>query len=269
MQRIAVIGGTGMKELVSGANIGIEGSESEDSIISLSKIDKLSIETEYGEVPAEVLLLTRHGHGELRIFIIHRHHGEGKTTPPHLINYHANVSAAASCQPDIILSIQSVGAIDPNFPPGTVGMAEHTLDFCSEPVTFSTEDAHHADMTHHYPKYLRDLLRPILAEQSSSELTLDHVVSHMPGPQFETPAEIEAWSRLGATAASMTISPEARLIAETGIPHVGLIASSNWAAGKTPGDSEAKIDHESVESKAADMHGTIWNCLNALLTYEE
>tara|TARA_B100001750_G_C15508788_1_gene602205 strand:+ start:891 stop:1676 length:786 start_codon:yes stop_codon:yes gene_type:complete len=261
MQRIAVIGGTGMKELVSEANFG-------DSGITVSLVDQLSIETEYGDVPAEVLLLNCPDQDDSRIFIIHRHHGNGKTTPPHLINYHANVRAAVSCQPDVILSIQSVGAIDPNFPPGTVGMAEHTLDFCSNPVTFSNEDAHHADMTHHYPKHLRDLLRPILAEQSSSPLTLDHVVSHMPGPQFETPAEIEAWSRLGATAASMTISPEARLIAETGISHVGLIASSNWAAGKTPGDSEAAIDHASVESKAADMRGTIWTCLNALLSYE-
>ncbi|MBO57724.1 MAG: hypothetical protein CMA77_01860, partial [Euryarchaeota archaeon] len=197
-----------MKELVSGANFGKNDSESGDSGISISTADKLEIETEYGVVPAEVLLLNCRGE-ERRIFIVHRHHGNGKTTPPHLINYHANVKAAASCNPDVIISIQSVGAIDPNFPPGTVGMAEHTLDFCSDPVTFSNEDAHHADMTHHYPKHLRDLLRPILAKQSSSNLALDHVVSHMPGPQFETPAEIEAWSRLGATAASMTISPEA------------------------------------------------------------
>jgi len=262
VQRIAVIGGTGMKQLVSEADFG-------DTGFSLSMVDSLHLETEYGEVPIEVLVLSNDGEADSRIFIIHRHHGDGKTTPPHLINYHANVRAAASCQPDVILSIQSVGAIDPNFPPGTVGMAEHTLDFCSEPVTFSEDDARHADMTHHYPKRLRDLLRPILAEQSSSPLALDHVVSHMPGPQFETPAEIEAWSRLGATAASMTISPEARLVAEAGIPHVGLIASSNWAAGKTPGDSEAAIDHASVEAKAAGMRGTIWACLNALLAYEE
>ena len=262
MQRIAVIGGTGMKQLVSEAEFG-------DSGYSLTMEDSLQLETEYGEVPIEVLVISKKGAVDSRIFIIHRHHGGGKTTPPHLINYHANVRAASSCQPDVILSIQSVGAIDPNFPPGTVGMAEHTLDFCSEPVTFSEDDAHHADMTHHYPKNLRDLLRPILAEQSESPLTLDHVVSHMPGPQFETPAEIEAWSRLGATAASMTISPEARLVAETGIPHVGLIASSNWAAGKTPGDSEAAIDHDSVEAKASGMRGTIWACLNALLAYEE
>jgi 5'-methylthioadenosine phosphorylase len=251
-----------MKQLVSEAQFG-------DSGYSLTMEDSLQLETEYGEVPIEVLVISKKGAVDSRIFIIHRHHGGGKTTPPHLINYHANVRAASSCQPDVILSIQSVGAIDPNFPPGTVGMAEHTLDFCSEPVTFSEDDAHHADMTHHYPKNLRDLLRPILAEQSESPLTLDHVVSHMPGPQFETPAEIEAWSRLGATAASMTISPEARLVAETGIPHVGLIASSNWAAGKTPGDSEAAIDHASVEAKASGMRGTIWACLNALLAYEE
>jgi len=44
-----------------------------------------------------------------------------------------------------------------------------------------------------------------------------------------------------------------------------LIASSNWAAGKTPGDPDSKIDHLSVEAKAADMRGTIWQCITALL----
>ena len=100
MKRIAVIGGTGMKELVSGANFGKNGSESGDSGISISTADKLEIETEYGVVPAEVLLLNCRGE-ERRIFIVHRHHGNGKTTPPHLINYHANVKAAASCNPDV------------------------------------------------------------------------------------------------------------------------------------------------------------------------
>jgi 5'-methylthioadenosine phosphorylase len=270
MQRIAVIGGTGMKQLLEEAEFG-------DSGFAIHNTDSLVAETDYGDVPFEVIEIhnenlrdeTFNGPGDaphiFRIFIVHRHHGDGKTTPPHLVNYHANVKAAQACNPDVIVSIQSVGAIDPNFPPGIVGMAEHSLDFVSEAVTFSPDDAHHADMTHHYPVHLRDLLRPILARQSDSPLTLDHVVSHMHGPQFETPAEIEAWSRLGATAASMTISPEARLIAEIGISHVGLIASSNWAAGKTPGDKSAAIDHDSVEAKASDMRGTIWQCLTALL----
>nr|AIF08154.1 5'-methylthioadenosine phosphorylase (mtaP) [uncultured marine group II/III euryarchaeote KM3_27_D02] len=271
MQRIAVIGGTGMKQLVEEADFC-------DADYRVQQVDSLVSENRYGEVPLEVMVLRRYGAGademfcgegehpdECRIFVIHRHHGDGKTTPPHLVNYHANVTAAADCNPDVILSIQSVGGIDPNFPPGIVGMAEHTLDFSGGPITFSEEDAHHADMTHHYPETLRGLLRPILASQSNEEVLLDHVVAHMTGPQFETPAEVEALHRLGATAVSMTISPEAKLIGELGIPHVGLIASSNWAAGKTPGDSAAAIDHHSVEAKAADMRGTIWQCITSLL----
>ena len=259
MQRIAVIGGTGMKQLVAEADFG-------DSGFTVSQVDSLNSENEYGEVPIEVMVLNRQGGSdECRIFVIHRHHGDGKTTPPHLVNYHAIVRAAADCRPEVILSVQSVGGIDPKFPPGIVGMAEHTMDFSGGPITFSSDDAHHADMTHHYPEELRGLLRPILAAQSDDDLCLDHVVAHMTGPQFETPAEVEALHRLGATAVSMTISPEAKLVGELGIPHAGLIASSNWAAGKTPGDPDSEIDHLSVEAKAADMRGTIWQCITALL----
>lgn len=246
-----------MKQLVAEANLG-------DSGLTITNTDTTVAETDYGDVPVEIISISN-GESESKIFIVHRHHGGGKTTPPHLINYHANVRAAEACQPDVIISIQSVGSMDPAFPPGVVGMAEHTLDLVSTPVTFSEEDAHHADMTNHYPAHLRDLLRGILQGQRDEELSLDHIVSHVNGPQFETPAEIEAFCRLGATAASMTISPEARLIAETKIQHIGLIASSNWAAGKTPGDANAEIDHYAIEAMAADMRGVIWQCLTKLL----
>ncbi len=258
MRRVAVIGGTGMKQLVAEADLS-------GSSFSITNTDSTVAETDYGDVPVEIISLDN-GDEEAKIFIIHRHHGEeGAITPPHLINYHANVKAAQATQPDAIVSIQSVGSMDPLFPPGIVGMAMHTLDLVSNPVTFSEENAHHADMTNHYPAHLRDLLRDVLLLQRDEELSLDHVVSHVNGPQFETPAEIDAFHRLGATAASMTISPEARLVAETGIPHIGLIASSNWAAGKNPLDADAEIDHFAIESMASDMRGVIWQCFAALL----
>ena len=39
---------------------------------------------------------------------------------------------------------------------------------------------------------------------------------------------------------------------------------SNWAAGRTPGDPQAEIDHEEVDSMASSMREKIVNCIDAL-----
>jgi purine nucleoside phosphorylase len=84
------------------------------------------------------------------------------------------------------------------------------------------------------------------------------------GPQFETPSEIDALVKLGADVVGMTLGPEQRLISEINIPHVSLVCSSNWAAGRTPGDPQAEIDHEEVDSMASSMREKIVNCIDSL-----
>ena len=63
----------------------------------------------------------------------------------------------------------------------------------------------------------------------------------------------------------MTLGPESRLIAETGIPHVAISCSSNWAAGRTPGDPSAEIDHHAVDAMAATLRARVKDCIIALL----
>ena len=84
------------------------------------------------------------------------------------------------------------------------------------------------------------------------------------GPQFESPSEIDALVRLGADVVGMTLGPESRLIAETGIPHVAISCSSNWAAGRTPGDPSAEINHHAVDAMAANLRARVRNCIEAL-----
>ena len=66
----------------------------------------------------------------------------------------------------------------------------------------------------------------------------------------------------------MTLGPEQRLVSETGIPHVSLLCSSNWASGRTPGEPDAEIDHESVDSMASNMRDLVSHCIIALLSGE-
>ncbi len=234
-----------------------------------SDFEQQNVETPYGVVPVEKLILADDRGAEHGLVFIHRHHGKG-TTPPHMIDYRANINAAASFQPTVLVTVHAVGSLSSKFPPGSLGLAADVLDLTGMVSTFHDENATHAPLSNHFGSALRDLVRPILVEgqQTSdveADLLLDHIVAQMSGPQFETAAEIEALHRLGATTVGMTLSPEARLVAELELPQLGLLVSSNWATGRDPAGPDAEIDHHSVENEASRLQHLVWKCITTLL----
>ena len=105
----------------------------------------------------------------------------------------------------------------------------------------------------------------ILIQEQSSVLK-GLIVAQCIGPQFETPSEIDALVSLGADVVGMTLGPEQRLISEFNIPHVALLCSSNWAAGRTPGDRNAEINHFAVDSTASKLISRVVKCINNLVS---
>ena len=253
MPRIAVLCGTGMKSLVDALPP------------SLKLIDQESIRigSPWGEVPSEIIRFTVEDGSNHEIAIVQRHHGDGIVTPPHRIEHRANVHAVLSFEPEFVVSINSVGSMREDLPPGYIGVAKHTLDFTGKVWTFHDDDAIHADMTSHFDSELSELV--IAALNSSQDVVPHVVVAQMTGPQFETPAEIIALKTMGADVVGMTLAAEAKLIAEKGYKHLGLSVSSNWAAGQTPGDESAEIDHHAVEGLASTVHGRLWAAIMSCL----
>jgi 5'-methylthioadenosine phosphorylase len=249
MPRISVLCGTGMSGLSSILK-DIEGRQSE----------KLVLESPWGLVPIEVVS----GESD-QVFVIDRHHSKGsERTPPHRIEHRANVYAAISCNPDAILSINSVGSFSENLPPGTVGVASDVLDLSTKPWSFYDDEAIHSDRTCPFDQDIISVCKEQLEEtQGVAPSTL--VVAQCTGPQFETPSEINALEKLGAHVVGMTLGPEQRLVSEYEIPHVSLVCSSNWAAGRTPGDPTAEIDHYAVDTIASKMRESLVACVISVL----
>jgi len=245
--RIAVLSGTGMSDLA------LEMSN------NASRNSEIRVDSQWGQVPT---ILVETGLG--KVLLIDRHHREGEArTPPHEIEHRANIHAAKSFSPDLILSVNSVGTMIEDLPPGTIGVAGDVLDLATRPWTFHDEDAIHADRTSIFDKKASEICS--LALSKTQEGTPSRlVVAQCVGPQFESPSEIDALVRLGADVVGMTLGPESRLIAETGIPHVAISCSSNWAAGRTPGDPSAEIDHHAVDAKAAKLRARVRDCIEAL-----
>ena len=245
--RIAVLSGTGMSDLA------LEMSN------NASRNSEIRVDSQWGQVPT---ILVETGLG--KVLLIDRHHREGEArTPPHEIEHRANIHAAKSFSPDLILSVNSVGTMIEDLPPGMIGVASDVLDLATRPWTFHDDDAIHADRTSIFDKKASEICS--LALSKTQEGTPSRlVVAQCIGPQFESPSEIDALVRLGADVVGMTLGPESRLIAETGIPHVAISCSSNWAAGRTPGDPSAEIDHHAVDAKAAELRARVRDCIEAL-----
>ena len=245
--RIAVLSGTGMSDLAL------------EMANNASRNSEIRVDSQWGQVPT---ILVETGLG--KVLLIDRHHREGEArTPPHEIAHRANIHAAKSISPDLILSVNSVGTMIEDLPPGMIGVASDVLDLATRPWTFHDEDAIHADRTSIFDKKASQICSLALSKtQEGTPSTL--VVAQCVGPQFESPSEIDALVRLGADVVGMTLGPESRLIAETGIPHVAISCSSNWAAGRTPGDPSAEIDHHAVDAKAAKLRARVRDCIEAL-----
>lgn len=88
------------------------------------------------------------------------------------------------------------------------------------------------DMSEVYTKHLRDLLH---AAAHKLELrVMEGVYAFTAGPVYETPAEIRAYSHMGADVVGMSTAPEAIFARACGIQVAGLSLVSNLAAGISP-----------------------------------
>ncbi len=142
MNRIAVLCGTGMSAFSTALSSSVE---------ATSEI--VNVESKWGNVPINVV---RTISGE--VFVIDRHHSPGeKRTPPHAIEHRANVYAASSCKPDLLVSVNSVGSMIETMPPGTIGVGSGMLDLSEKPWTFHDEDAFHSDRTNPFDNFYSDI----------------------------------------------------------------------------------------------------------------
>lgn len=85
------------------------------------------------------------------------------------------------------------------------------------------------DMSNAYDQKLRQIALSVMREQGLP--AREGVYAYMPGPQFETPAEIRALRLLGADAVGMSTVAETIAAVQCGMKVLGISCISNPAAG--------------------------------------
>ena len=161
-------------------------------------------------------------------------HGLEHTTPPHKINYRANLKALEMLGVKFILATNAVGSISRQIPPTGLALLTDFLDFThGRSFTFfdgGDSGLAHTNMENPYCPSLRDRL---LSLASEFDLNIHPKATYVAtnGPRFETPAEIKMFASMGGDVVGMTGIPEVVLARELRMHYAAVAYSINWASG--------------------------------------
>jgi len=175
-----------------------------------------AVPTAYGEVRykarGEHILINRHGYGV--------------PLPPHSINHRANIRAIADLGFPEIVSLNSVGSLRRELPPGSIVSCADYVSLQQGPATFFDKE-----LKGGAPGISNNLIPRIVAALSPEfEVATGKVYVQMRGPRFETKAEIRAVRGWGDVV-GMTAGSEADLCSELGLGYNSLAIIDNYANG--------------------------------------
>ena len=118
------------------------------------------------------------------------------------------------------------------------------------------------DTTRMYTPELRALA--LRCAEGSGLRVHEGVYFFMPGPQFETPAEVRAARVLGADAVGMSTVPETIVAAHCGMEVMGVTLLANMAAGVLPQPLSGAEVNEAAEAAAPAFSEFLLSCLESL-----
>jgi 5'-methylthioadenosine phosphorylase len=241
---IAVIGGSGLYSLFDPA----------DSA-------RHRVETPYGAVE---LTLGRLGGREVAFIT---RHGADHSSPPHLINYRANIWALASIGVTAILSSSAVGGIGEEYPPGTLVLTDQFIDRTSARAdTFYDRDSvQHLPAADPFDPELHAIAIAALSGAGETFAQSGTVVV-IQGPRFSTRAESLWFRAIGAHTVNMTMYPEVPLASELNIGTVNLSFVTDSDAGLAPAaDPGDDVTNDLVLRRLKDAQPRIVRAIETII----
>lgn len=159
------------------------------------------------------------------------HMYEGHTAQQ--VSFPARVLVALGARTLIITN--AAGGLEPSWEPGTLMLISDHLDLLRDHALRGPNDERlgprFPDMTVAYDPALRTIAREVAAGQGLQ--LQEGIYVAMPGPTYETPAEVRMLQRLGAHATGMSTVPEVVVARHMGARVLGISCITNKAAGIT------------------------------------
>ncbi len=149
-----------------------------------------------------------------------------------------------------LLLTNASGGIAPGLAPGSfMAVTDHVQFFLTSPLRGENLESfgpRFPDLNGLYSPRLRSAL--FRAAERAGVPLYEGVYAQMPGPQFETPAEVRALKLLGADAVGMSTATEAIAARHAGMEVAGVSFVTNFAAGI----GELPPGHEDIFAIAAE-----------------
>ena len=157
----------------------------------------------------------------------------------------------------------AAGGINPNFRRGDLMLLSDHINFTDRnALTGKNVDELGPRFCDMSTAYTPDLQKKMLSVAKREGILLHSgVYAYMPGPSFETPAEIRALKVLGADAVGMSTVHEAVAASHAGMALVALSCISNLAAGI----SSAPLSNEEVVETLGQVKESIRTLLDQFL----
>ncbi len=234
-QRIAIIGGTGLT-----------------SMQNLEILRREIIMTPFGE-PSSSLGFGNFssGHSENEEVVFLARHGHAHNTPPHMVNYRANIWALKEAGVTAIIAVNAVGGIRDDMQPGSLVVPDQIIDYTTRRINtfFETNLSHvtHIDFSYPYSAALSQLILDSAAKENIAMVN-GATYAATEGPRLETAAEIQRLKKDGCDIVGMTGMPEAALARELELDYASICVNANWAAGL----SDELITMAAIEKNVAE-----------------
>jgi purine-nucleoside phosphorylase len=171
-------------------------------------------------------------------------------------------AAIASGARTVVLTNAAGGVADGLHPGDLVLISDHLNLTGTNPLTGPNDERlgpRFPDLTDVYSKRVRAIARST-ADRAGVPLG-EGVYAWLPGPSYETPAEIRMVRTLGGDLVGMSTVPEAIAARHMGAEVLGISLVTNLAAGISP----TPLTHEEVRETAAMARGTFARLLDHLL----
>lgn len=228
-----------------------------------------AVETSYSEIPgwpvstaighAGKLVTGRIGQTEVTVLAGRAHLYEGYTAAQVAFGIRELARRGARS----VLLTNAAGGINLNYRPGDlVLISDHINLLGANPLTGPNDDSlgpRFPDMSEAYSRQYREI-----AKSTASELGItlqEGVYAAVPGPSFETPAEIRFLRTIGADLVGMSTVPETIVANHMGMKVLGISCVTNMAAGILP----QKLVHEDVLETGARVRDTLVKLLRTVL----
>jgi purine-nucleoside phosphorylase len=157
----------------------------------------------------------------------------------------------------------AAGGVNPSYGPGQlVLISDHINLLGQNPLTGPNDDSlgpRFPDMSEAYSKRYRELAREV--GDAMGVALSEGVYAALPGPSYETPAEIRYLRAIGADLVGMSTALEAIAANHMGVKVLGISCVTNFAAGVI----DQKLDHKEVLEVGERVKGTMVELLRRIV----